>query len=353
MPRRLTHAKHVFCGHVAWTPSGSEILFTTGWDIGIHRASLAGGEPQPVLGVGAGYPSIRKDFVVYQRLTSFPLEIWRAGGRSASTRNREPRKLIASGRDDANPAYSPDGRRIAFSSLRGGAENIWACDSDGRNAVQLTNLKGHAGTPRWSPDGRKLVFDSIEAGDWNLYVVDADGGPPQRLTPQSSDENVGAWSRDGRWVYFQTNRSGSKQIWKMPSAGGPAVQVTRGGGYYAEESWDGRHLYYTKAQGPAGIWRVPVAGGDETEVLRGPVTRWGDWALSRSGLYYATSRLRGRESEYAVQFLDFESGRTTELLRQVGSSGHQWLAVSPDEESLLYGEEQRTQSELMLVENFR
>ena len=80
---------------------------------------------------------------------------------------------------------------------------------------------------------------------------------------------------------------------------------------------------------------------------------WSDWALSRSGLYYSTSRPRGRGNEYTIQFLDFESGRTKELFRQVGSAGHQWLAVSPDEEWILYSEIPEWQSELMLVENFR
>jgi len=352
-PRRLTHAEYDWCSHLVWTPSGSEILFTTGSEnFNIHRVSLAGGEPQPVFGLGAGYPSIRGNLMVYQQITWITQAIWRVPGRTASTRNRKPQKLIASSQWDGNPAYSPDGRRIAFSSNRSGGDNIWVCDSDGTNPVQLTTFESLTGTPRWSPDGRKLVFDSIEAGDWNVYVVDADGGAPQRLTPESSADNVGTWSRDGQWIYFSSNRGGSKQIWKMPSAGGPAVQVTRGGGFYAQESWDGRHLYYTNAQAPTGIWRVPVAGGEETAVVKGPVS-WDHWALSRSGLYYSTFRPLRRGNEYRVQFLDFESGRTKELFRLVGSSAHQWLAVSPDEEWILYSEIPEWQSELMLVENFR
>jgi Tol biopolymer transport system component len=267
---------------------------------------------------------------------------------------RLPQKLIASSQTDGNPAYSPDGRKIAFHSDRSGVLNIWVCDSDGRNPVQLTTFEKRTGTPRWSPDGRRVLFDSIEAGDWNLYVVDADGGVPRRLTPESSAENSGTWSRDGRFVYFSSNRSGSDQLWKMPSAGGPAVQVTRGGGYYAEESWDGRHLYYTNARAATGIWKVGVEGGEETEVVGGaPIAFFGNWALSRSGLYYATIRPRHRGSEYTVQYLDFGSGRTSEVLRQVGPSGHMWLAVSPDEQWVLYSEWPEAQSELMLVENFR
>lgn len=80
---------------------------------------------------------------------------------------------------------------------------------------------------------------------------------------------------------------------------------------------------------------------------------WGDWAVSRSGLYYSTVRPQGRGHAYTIQFLDFESGQTKELFRQVGSSAHQWLAVSPDEEWILHTEIPEWQSELMLAENFR
>jgi eukaryotic-like serine/threonine-protein kinase len=352
--RRLTHAEYSWSSHLDWTPSGSEILFTMASEnFNIRRVSLAGGEPQPVFGLGAGFPSIRGSLMVYQQITGYIMAIWRLPGRGGSPRNPEPQKLIASTQLDFNAAYSPDGRRIAFGSNRGGGENIWICDSDGSNAVQLTAFKSLAGSPRWSPDGRKLVFDSIEAGDWNLYVVEVDGGAPRRLTPESSDDIVGSWSQDGRWIYFTSDRSGSKQIWKIPAAGGPAVQVTRGGGYRAEESWDGRYLYYAKSLAETRIWRVPLAGGEEAEVLREPVSGWSDWALSQSGLYYSTNRLGARGNEYAIRFLDFASGRTTELFRQIGSSSHYALAVSPDEEWLLYSESPEWQSVLMLVENFR
>jgi Tol biopolymer transport system component len=354
-PRRVTREGYDACRNPVWTSDGSEILFTTGWgDLSIQRVRVAGGEPQPVFGVGTAFPSIRSHRAVYQRVTPPPQSIWRAPGRTNPLRTREPEKLIASNQTDGNPAYSPDGRKIAFHSDRSGVLNIWVCDSEGQSPVQVTSLDRRTGTPRWSPDGRRLLFDSIEAGDWNIYVVDADGGPPRRLTPEPSGENSGTWSRDGRWIYFSSNRSGSDQIWRMPSGGGPARQVTRGGGYYAEESWDGRYVYYTKDRAPTGVWKVPVEGGEETEVVGGaPLAFFGNWTLARGGLYYATIVPRGRESEYEIHYLDFASRRTHEVLRQVGTSEHMWLAVSPDEQWILYAQWPPAPSELMLVENFR
>jgi Tol biopolymer transport system component len=339
---------------LAWTPDGRDIVFTAGsGDIQrTFRVSRAGGEPRPVVGLqDALYPSIRGERMVYREDTRPPTNIWRVPGRE-SLPGQQPEPFVVSSRSDARPSYSPDGRRVAFSSSRGGVPNIWVCNSDGSDPVALTSLAGETGTPRWSPDGKRIVFDSKAEGDWNLYVIDAEGGVPRRLTPEPSSDWMGRWSRDGQWIYFSSDRSGSLELWKLPDAGGPAVQVTRNGGLDAAESWDGRHLYFTKDI-RSGIWRMPLEGGEETAVVEGPLSGWG-WALDRSGVYYAVEqRLGGRRRDYAIRHLDFESGQVSELYRTEGPVGHSCLAVSPDERRVLYSEYALTQSELMLVEGFR
>jgi Tol biopolymer transport system component len=163
---------------------------------------------------------------------------------------------------------------------------------------------------------------------------------------------MGRWSRDGRWIYFSSDRTGTLQLWKLPNTGGPAVQVTRGGGFDAAESWDGQYLYYTK--GPrSGVWRQPLGGGGETEVVKGPLATWG-WALARSGVYYAVQeQLGGRLRNYTIRHLELNSGQTTEVYQTTGPNGHTCLAVSPDERWILHTVQPAVQSELMLVENFR
>jgi Tol biopolymer transport system component len=346
--RRVTFASFGRLAALEWTPDGSEILVTKfGAEFTIHRVPLAGGDPVPILGVGAGFPSVRGTRMVYLRQTWPPWDVWRAPGRRGPP--GEARRLIASTRTDSGAVYSPEGDRIVFGSDRSGSGDIWVSDSEGSDPVQLTF--GGGGSPRWSPDGRQILFDSLEEGNWNIYVVDAEGGTPRRLTPADSDENVGSWSRDGRFIYFQSSRSGDWQIWKIPTGGGEAVQVTRGGGTTSQESWDGRHLFYARSETSTAIWKVPVECGEETEVFPGPVRNNKDWAVTRDGLYYATQR---RDQHYSIHFLEFGSGQVTEILRRETRRTRYSMSVSPDEKWILFAEAPGpVTSELMLAESFR
>ena len=147
---------------------------------------------------------------------------------------------------------------------RSGNWEIWVCDRNGQNAVQVTSFGGPFVTnPTWSPDGERLAFDSDVNGQWDIFVVSANGGKPQRMTSDPANDGNPSWSKDGRWIYFDSARSGQQQVWKMPANGGDAVQLTRDGGFGPHESPDGKFLYYAKALGGTNLWRIPVEGANE------------------------------------------------------------------------------------------
>jgi Tol biopolymer transport system component len=358
--RQLTFGHYDWCCDLAWASRGEEILFATGNRVApgrLFRVPVAGGSPTPVAGVGesVAFPATRAGRMVFsQHVRRSPIEIWRTPGRKALPTSRVPRRLIWSSQNDAEPAYSPDGQKIAFESDRSGSSNIWVADADGTHAVPLTSFARSSGSPHWSPDGRRIVFDSREAGNPDIYVVDAAGGVPRQLTREPSEDIDPSFSRDGRSVYFSSDRGGSREIWRMPAEGGAAIQVTRDGGYSGEESWDGHDLYFVRnATGPI-VWRMPVAGGTATQALQGPqADSW--WTVSRDGIYYAT--LRGlvelRANESTVYFFDFHSGRAAPVFTQSGPVLPSWLTVSPDQQWIVRHQHSMPQSELMLVENFR
>jgi Tol biopolymer transport system component len=219
--------------------------------------------------------------------------------------------------------------------------------------VQLTNLRRVCGTPRWSPDGKRISADCSPTADSEIYVIDADGGIPRNVTNSTSDDVVANWSRDGQWIYFASNRSGTFQVWKMSSEGGNAVQLTKGGGFYAVESFDRKVLYFVKPgrqrQDYGTIWKVPLDGGEETPVLEREIL-WADWALRPEGIYFAAST----STSYTIELYRLQTGKIAHFYQENTPVRHAHLRISPDGRWLLFcGPLARPESDLMMVENFR
>ena len=88
---------------------------------------------------------------------------------------------------DITPAWSPDGTRIAFASIRDIMnQDIYVMDADGSNPTRLTNHPDNDRCPTWSPDGSKIAFASNRDGNFEVYVMNADGSGQTRLTNNSA-----------------------------------------------------------------------------------------------------------------------------------------------------------------------
>jgi len=339
--RRLTDdGQHVHS--LAWTADGREIVFSSnrGGGFSLWRIGVSGGEPERVAGTGqnAYSPSISRkgDRLVYN-VSALDSDIWRVDAGSGAGNRSTAAKLMSSTRQDHSPQFSPDGKKVVFVSDRSGSEELWVCESDGSNPVQLSFFNGTSvGTPHWSPDSRQIIFDARPNGNADIYVMSAEGGKPRPLIAEPSHDVMASWSRDGSWVYFCSNRSGDFQIWRTPAAGGDAVQMTQQGGFEAFESPNGELLYYTKERGPGSIWQVPVTGGEERQVSDLlSVGYWRYWTVMNDGIYFVSPPEPDRP---AIKLYSFATHRVTRIgtIERDPLQGLPGLTISPDGRSVLY-----------------
>ena len=362
-PVRLTHDIAAIVG-LDWTANGKEIVFASarqGMQALWRVSAFSAGAPQRLEAAGedAVWPSISRagNRLVYlhdyQDRDIWRLSVPRRGSRilweELNLNGATP--LIASTRADQMAEYSPDGTRIAFTSARSGALEIWVCDAEGRGARMVTSFRGPpAWWPRWSPDGKQLAFYGRSEGRESAYIVPAEGGTPRVLVTHAVWPS---WSRNGRWVYYYSDRSGRHEIWKSLADGtGEPVQVTLNGGYAARESPDGKFLYYLKPG--AELWRLPTAGGPEVRVLEGsglasmwPAAPSMNWAPLDQGVLLADGAKR--VLRFFPVFAEGQAG-SPEI---PGIASWAGLSLSPDGRWLLVSRSSRATVDVMLIDNFR
>ena len=231
-----------------------------------------------------------------------------------------PEEVLSAGQViDRYPAFSPDGRRIAFSSDRLGPQQLWILDLETLRPepFQLPGEDSGASLPRWFPDGKRLsvvrsfkdgtrvlwaaaldgshaaplrsaapdlqagsvspdgktVAYSARAGSFlQVFVLELDGGQERQLTTSPGDKyaDPAAWSPDGRWIAYASNVGGTMQIWRIPASGGKEQALTSGHERMRHPAYspDGRWLYVQPSH--RNIYRLPADGGPLQAVTRFP-----------------------------------------------------------------------------------
>ena len=129
------------------------------------------------------------------------------------------------GRDE-DPAWSPDGTKIAFTSLRDGNFEIYVMNANGTWQANATLNGAGDFEPAWSPDGSKIAFTSNRDGNLEIYVMNADGTGQHNLTKHGWDDSHPTWSLDGARIAFTSNRGGNDNIHWMNADGTGQVRLT-------------------------------------------------------------------------------------------------------------------------------
>jgi TolB protein len=134
--------------------------------------------------------------------------------------------------DNLSPTFSPDGRRIAFISTRAGPPQLYVMAADGTDQELLApfdfGATGSSNAPEWSPDGASVVFHREVSGSPQIFLVDVGGRRVRQLTSSGRNEDP-TWAPDGRHVAFVSDRSGRRQIWIVDIETGRVRQLATPG----------------------------------------------------------------------------------------------------------------------------
>jgi Tol biopolymer transport system component len=165
-------------------------------------------------------------------------------------------RLTFGGESNTNPVWTPDGQRIVYSSLeKGGTYNLWWIRADGGgNAQRLEESKSPQSASSWRPDGKVLAFEQLNSStSSDIMTLSIEGDEKSGWKPGESKPFVNsafievapAFSPDGRWLAYASNESGSYEAYVRPFPGpGGKWQVSTGGGRYTEWSRNGKELFY-------------------------------------------------------------------------------------------------------------
>jgi tricorn protease len=242
------------------------------------------------------------------------------------------------------PALSPDHSELAFVS--GG--DIWTVPVAGGEARLLLSHPANESRPLYSPDGRRLAFTSNRTGGGDVYVLTLATGEVTRLTFDDGNEQLDGWSRDGEWIYFSSTShdiAGMNDVFRVRATGGTPMEVAADrytNEYFASQSPDGRAIAVTaRATASAQWWRNGRSHLDEAEIWIArdgetpayePVTSggakelWPMWSADGRSIFFVSDR----SSAQNIWTGSVGAGATPKQLTKFTSGRVLWPSISND-----------------------
>ncbi len=163
-----------------------------------------------------------------------------------------------------SPDISPDGKQVVFSYLG----DLWLVEAAGGVARHLTMHEKHDFPPVFSPDGKRIAFSSNRHGNYDVFVIPVEGGRPTRLTYDSAEDYVTGWSPDGKLILFSSTRQTDfpfrQELFTVPASGGRAVRVSAHEGREGAFSPKGDLIAYVR--GPGTWYRKGYRGSSNDDI---------------------------------------------------------------------------------------
>ena len=348
---------------VAWTRDSSSMIYGAidGAVSELRRVRVDGGlaERVELAGANALFPATSRtsDRLMFTRgVIDQDVYLFTVGGHV----NPVARSSVF----DGNGQLAPDGERVAFCSDRAvGATEIWIAAVDGSRSERLTHGPGRwQCSPAWSRDGRSIAFESRDSsGESQIHVIDVETHRMRQLTT-GADHRMPSWSRSGQWIYFSRDDDRGRDIWRVQPDGTSLERVTMAGsGLAATESSDGTTLFFLGRRAErvheptdAPLMAQTLNGGSSRQVIS--CVRGTAFSVGDSAIYYLPCQSSpGNADKPTVMVVDIATGKeravgTLEGYENTLPSG---FSASPDGRTFVYNRMINRGEDLMLIENFR
>jgi Tol biopolymer transport system component len=236
---------------------------------------------------------------------------------------------------DRQPAYSPDGEWVIFSSNQSGNLDIWAVSTKTGAARRLTNDPAEDWDPDFTADGKQIVWSSNRSGHFEVWIAGADGSGARQLTQDGVDAENPTATPDGNWIVYSSGNPAKNGVWKIRQDGSQAARLVSGSTLVPDVSPDGQYcLYVPNTSGkPYQVKVVRLADGSPVsfEILSDifPRSRWMPDGKAIAFIGQDEKGVRG------VFVQDFAAGQDTAKTRKTlggfdGDSTAESFGIAPD-----------------------
>lgn len=226
-----------------------------------------------------------------------------------------PQTVVRSREPLLSPAWSPDGRKLAYVSFERGNSTIYIQEIATGAREVVASFRGINGAPSFSPDGRRLALTLSRTGNPEIYVMDLASKGLTQITRHYGIDTEAVWMADGQSLVFTSDRAGKPQLYQVPAAGGEATRLSFQGDSNAKASisFDGKKI--AMAQGNGNVYRIAVldrsfGGAGRWQTLSpGNLDESPSFAPNASMLLYAT-----KEGSRGVLYAVSADGRVRQRL---------------------------------------
>lgn len=209
-----------------------------------------------------------------------------------------PQILLRSEEPLMSPAWSPDGKRIAYVSFESKNSVIYVQDILSGNRIKVADNEGINSAPAWSPDGTRLAMTLSMNGNPDIYIMHLASRTTQQLTFNRAIDTEPVWTADGNKIAFTSDRGGSAQIYEISAIGGNAKRLTFDGSYNARPRYspDGNTMAHVSARnGNYRIALLEINSGYSTILTNSNLDESPSFAPNGSMIMYATTTRNGSE----------------------------------------------------------